>query len=752
MLYLPKKKTETTHVKRPELLAPAGTPAAALAALDAGADAVYAGLAKFNARERGENFTPDAMGRIIDHFHRHGKKVYVTFNTLLKESELPEAFETLALLNDLGPDALLVQDLGVIRMARNYFPRLVLHGSTQMGFHNSAGLAVAEKLGLSRVVLERQVTLDELKTIREKSRLEIEVFIHGALCCSLSGCCYFSSYLGGYSGNRGKCKQPCRRRYFSSQGNGFFFSPQDLCAVELIPELRRMGVDSLKIEGRLRQTDYVTAAVSAYRLLLDTPDEEFASAIPEARRILASAGGRRWSHGFYSAESARNLIRPDVLGSAGKLCGAVEAVRDNGFGFTASSRLFIGDRIRIQPENGDEGPALTLTKFFVENLPATKVLPGQRIFVCCDKAVPLRGQVFKIGGSLADYSKALAALPPRRTPLDLDIRLDAERLTVAPAALPGTVWEKALALEPSRSAAVDEEKIAEAFRASDSDVWCAGALNVTVAPGLFLPASLLKQLRREAWTFFKEKLDPVMVQGAGALAMEKFRTDYEALAGLPEAPVRIETAALRPKGEEPANRKALRAFGVFEFDSTAREAILPEFIPEGKLGVLEKAIQRAVDAGIRRFRVTSLYGLELLKKFGDGITVTFSVPLPVANSQAVLEARDLGAKRALAHIELDRASLEALRRKSVLELELYRLGRPALLTTRAKLPVEGEIRDARNNGFLVRSDPRSNLWRLYPRKIHSIPRLPGFHDFFDLTMANWNPKETDAFNFDRELP
>ena len=738
-------------MKQIELLAPAGTPSAALAALDAGADAIYAGLSRFNARERGENFTPEAMGKIIEHFHRHGKKVYVTFNTLLKEQELSAAFEQLALLNSLQPDALLVQDLGVIRMAKKYFPRLTLHGSTQMGFHNSPGLAVAEGLGLSRVVLERQVTVEELAEIKRKTNLELEVFIHGALCCSLSGCCYFSSYLGGYSGNRGKCKQPCRRRYYSSKGNGFFFSPQDLCAIELIPEFRRMGIASLKIEGRLRQTDYVTAAVSAYRLLLDTPDEEFAKAVPEARRILSAVGGRRWSHGFYTADSAKTLIRPDALGSAGKLCGSVESVAENGFGFTASSRLFIGDRIRIQPDNGDEGPALTMTKFFVENMPATRVSPGQRVFVCCDKAVPPRGQVFKLGGNLADYSRALAALPEKRTALDLEITLQKDSIKVVPTALPNMVWEKALDLAPAVKRAADAAQVTAEFAASDSPVWCAGTLKADVAENLFLPASELKQLRREAWDFFKAELHPAMVADNGSAEMEEFRKEYTALEGLPFSDVRQETAALRPKGEEPANRKSFRSASVFEFDSTAREVILPEFMPEGKLNTLQKAIRRAIDAGIRRFRVTSLYGIALLKDL-PGITVTFSAPLPVANSQAVLLSKELGASRALAHIELDRESLVSLRAKSVLELELYRLGRPALLVTRALLPVEGDVRDARTNEFTVRFDPKSNLSRIYPKKVHSIPRLPGFHDFFDLTMAHWRAEETDTFNFDRELP
>jgi putative protease len=507
----------------------------------------------------------------------------------------------------------------------------------------------------------------------------------------------------------------------------------------------------LKIEGRLRQTDYVTAAVSAYRMLLDTPDEEFAKAIPEARRILSGVGGRRWSHGFYTASSSKELIRPDALGSAGKLCGNVEAVAENGFGFTASTRLFIGDRIRIQPENGDEGPALTMTKFFVENMPATRVSPGQRVFVCCDKEVPRRGQVFKLGGNLADYSKALAALPERRTALDLEIRLDREKITVFPAALPGVVWEKSLALAPAQSRAASAEQLIETFKASDSDIWSAGVINAQVAPGLFLPASELKQLRREAWDFFKTELIPAMVAHNGSAEMERFRKEYCRLEGLPFSDNRVETAALRPKGEEPANRKSFRSASVFEFDSLSREVILPEFMPEGKLSVLAKAIKRAYDAGIRRFRVTSLYGVEMLKGYED-VIITFSSPLPVANSQAVLTARELGASRALAHIELDRESCIALRSKSVLELELYRLGRPALLVTRAALPAEGDVRDARGNTFTVRFDNRSNLSRVFPKKIHSIPRLPGFHDFFDLTMAHWRAEETDSFNFDRELP
>ena len=500
----------------------------------------------------------------------------------------------------------------------------------------------------------------------------------------------------------------------------------------------------------MRQTDYVTAAVSAYRMLIDTPDEEFSAAIPKARKILSEVGGRRWSHGFYTPDAAKTIVRADAMGSTGKLCGSVQSVSKNGFEFTTSTRLFIGDRIRIQPSNGEEGPALAATKFFVDNKSVTKVLPGQKVFICCDKAIPQRGQVFRLGGALNDYSKAFSALPEPRIPLDLNIDLKADQIEVYSPSAPETVWKKSLALSPAKSRSASAEQVAEEFKASDSSVWSAGNIHAEVAPGLFLPASELKQMRRETWDFFKNRLSPEKISSSPDSIVARFCRDYEALKGLPITNDRIETAALRARGEEPASRKCIRSASVFELASSTTEASLPEFLPETKLNALSNAIRKAYESGIRRFRVPSLYGVELLKNYKD-IEITFSAPLPVANSQAVLMAKELGATRSLAHIELDKESLEAMRLKSVLELELYRLGRPVLLFTRAAIPVEGDIRDARNIGFLVRYDSKSGLTRLYPQKIHSVPRLAGYHDFFDLTMANWDAEETDSFNFEREL-
>ena len=484
---------------RMELLAPAGNAAAALAAFDAGADAIYAGLPKFNARERGENFSPETMGRIIEYAHRLGRKVYVTVNTVVKQRELAEVAEYLALLDDLAPDALIVQDLGVLRMVREYFPALRVHASTQMGFHNSAGLKLAAELGVRRVILERQVSFDEIRAMRRESDMELEIFIHGALCCSLSGQCLFSSWLGGASGNRGRCKQPCRRRFFHREGNGFFFSPQDLCLIDRLDEIEALGVVSLKIEGRLRQPDYVTNTVAAYRLMLDTPPEERPARLGEARAMLGRTCGRRWSHGFADDAAAPGLIAHGNIGAAGQLCGSVCEVRDNGFAFRTARRIHVGDRLRVQPKSGDEGSAVTVTRMFADDRGAMFARPGSRVFVCCDKPMPFDGVVFKICESFADYGGRIAALPSPRRKLDLTISADGRGLEVVCGNAPLAAWRAAWELAPADRRALDAEALTACFRMADSEVFAAGEIACRIDGRWFCPAGQLKQVRRDFW-------------------------------------------------------------------------------------------------------------------------------------------------------------------------------------------------------------------------------------------------------------
>lgn len=736
-----------------ELLAPAGTPACALAAFDAGADAIYAGLARFNARERGENFTPERMRQIVDYAHRNGRKVYLTLNTLVKERELPEVAELLGTISEIRPDALLVQDLGVLRMIREYFPRLEIHASTQMGFHNSAGLKLASELGVKRVVVERQVTLEELAMMEVPSGVELECFVHGALCCSLSGSCFFSSWLGGMSGNRGKCKQPCRRRYYSSRGNGFFFSPRDLCGIGMLDELRRLGVRSLKIEGRLRQADYVFNTVKAYRMMLDAAPDEAGRVLGEARALLGKGCGRHWSEGFYRREGFASLIKHDVSGASGSRCGTVEELGERGFFFTTSKRLFIGDRLRVQPPDGSDGSAFTLTKFTADDVPARRALPGMRLFVCCDKPVPARGIVFKIGESPADYTGRLEALPPCRARLALKLTVDGSGFSGEISNAPVTeCWRYPLELATAQKHPLDLDTLRREFSASDSATLELGELQAEISGAFFVPAPELKAARRDFWKFAHRVLpEPEMVIPECGEALERFRRDYTALARHPDPDGHLtETVYLKPHGDEPANRRAIRADFIFDLNKQSQEAVLPDFTPETALPALRRAVAQAYAAGIRRFRVCSLFGLEILRGYRD-IHIVTSQPLPVCNSLAALELQRFGVERVMAHIELEKAAVLELDARSPLPLELYRLGRPALLTTRAEIPAEGALRDARGNEFEVRRDGKSKLTRVYPRQALSLPRLAGVYDFYDLTNARWRTADVSTFNFDAEL-
>ena len=740
-------------MKLPELLSPAGNAACALAAFDAGADAVYAGLSKFNARERGDNFTEDLLRSTVDYAHKNGKKVYLTLNTLIRECELSELLEMLANVSDINPDGVLVQDLGVLRVAREYFPHLELHGSTQMGIHNSAGMEMAEKLGLSRVVLERQLTLEELSAIRKRTKLELEVFIHGALCCSLSGSCLFSSYLGGWSGNRGKCKQPCRRRYYSKNGNGFFFSPQDLCAAELIPQLCKIGVNSLKIEGRLRQPDYVHNTVKAYRMLLDTPEADFPAALSEARNILSRTCGRRWSTGFYTETSPQELIKPDSLGAAGMRVGNVDFVAERGFSFVTGKRLFLGDRLRIQPHSGDDGTAVTLTRMLVNNQSVRRAMPGEKLFVCCDKAVPIDGIVFKIGESFADYSKRIAALPKRKAAIDLLIAISRNEMAVKTLNYAGFEMRFPLELADAAKHPLNVETVRNAFAESNSETFALGAqTKISIDGDYFLPGSQLKQIRREVWEKLHAEITPELLQNSNnaAEALDRFLADYRKMkcVELPPDTHLTETVAMKPNGAEPADRRAIRANDLFDINKLTQEAILPEFCPESRLTSAAKAIDAAWKQGIRRFRVTSLYALAMLEKYPEA-KVIVSAPLPVCNSLAVKELERFNVSRVTAHIEMTEADIKALQQKTRIELECFRLGRPSLLVTRARIPFDGAFNDARGNKFELRYDRRSGLSRIFPVQVVSIPRIMGVYDFYDLRNAHWKNAETDTFNFDK---
>ena len=352
----------TAAPKKPELLAPAGNLEAGLAALQFGADAVYLGLKRFSARAEADNFDLAELDQLVGYAHGREvkRRVFVALNTLVQQHELGELLGVLGPLADIGPDAIIVQDLGLADILRRSFPELSLHASTQLAAHNLEGVQALARLGFRRVTLARELTLEEIRWIVSEAPCEIETFVHGALCYAYSGTCLFSSHLTGRSGNRGRCAYPCRDEWkieatdgqpaaVPGQG-GYAFSMKDLCLTGLVEELAEAGVASLKIEGRKKSPLYVAAAVRAYRRLLDGEvSVEDQKGLEEDIQAVFS---RPSTTLYLRSRRNREVIEPAVVGHQGIPIGQVEQIvrKDDAvfIRFRSSRALGLHDGLQIE--------------------------------------------------------------------------------------------------------------------------------------------------------------------------------------------------------------------------------------------------------------------------------------------------------------------------------------------------------------------------------------------------------------------
>ena len=306
--------------KKLEVLAPAGSFESLKAAVNAGADAVYMGGGKFGARAYAQNPEGESLLDAIDYAHLHGVKLYLTVNTLLKTRELEEElYDYLLPCYEHGLDAVLVQDMGVLKAVRAWFPDLPVHASTQMTLNGAGGVKVLKELGAERAVLSRELSLDEIAVISRETGIELETFVHGALCYCYSGQCLFSSILGGRSGNRGRCAQPCRLAYSAADEKGksltgeqTLLSPKDICALDLIPEIAKAGVYSLKIEGRMKRPEYTAGVVRIYRKYVDQylqhGEKNYKVAEKDRKELLLLFNRDGFSEGYYKQHNGKNMM------------------------------------------------------------------------------------------------------------------------------------------------------------------------------------------------------------------------------------------------------------------------------------------------------------------------------------------------------------------------------------------------------------------------------------------------------------
>ncbi|MDB6154292.1 MAG: peptidase family [Chthoniobacteraceae bacterium] len=508
----------TTPLLRPapELLAPAGDWECVRAAVANGADAIYFGLPRFNARLRANNFTEEELPELVAFCHRFGVKAYVAFNTLVFTGELDAAADYLRLLNRAGVDALIVQDVGLIRLAAQITPELPIHASTQMTITSPEGVTFARELGIERVVLARELSLRELKKFAvedpdstvPRPALPLEVFVHGALCVAYSGQCLTSESLGQRSANRGECAQACRMPYelvvdgaIRDLGDRrYLLSPQDLAAVNEIPRLLELGVVSFKIEGRLKAPEYVAAVCQVYRKAIDAALEQRAHEATAADRYQLEMTFSRglysgWMHGVNHQE----LVSARFGKKRGPFAGRIAMVGRDFIELNAEVPLNLGDGIVFDTggdTNNEQGGRIYQIKgnrFFFQHrhLDFDRLKPGDRVWKTDDPALEKRLQ--------QSFSGKIE--PRRRQPIALRVSGRAGEPMRVEAIVPGTVDVPAVSstipLQVARTAPLTTEKLREHLGRFGDTLYELGELTQTLEGELILPIGELNRLRRE---------------------------------------------------------------------------------------------------------------------------------------------------------------------------------------------------------------------------------------------------------------
>ncbi|GJG88608.1 hypothetical protein tb265_37890 [Gemmatimonadetes bacterium T265] len=505
----------------PELLAPAGTLEAVRAAVANGADAVYIGASRFNARDDGAQLTLDELEQACTIAHARGVRVYLTFNVLIKPAELEDALTYLGECVDRGIDAAIVQDLGIVRLIRRVYPQLEVHGSTQMTVHDASGAAVMTRLGVERVVLARENTLDDVRAIRAAvPELGLETFVHGALCISYSGQCFMSGMISERSANRGACVQSCRKDYTlddvltgAELDRGYLISAKDLAAHDHLPALAELGVGCLKIEGRKKRPEYVATVTQGYRAWLDRLADGRWTAAPtiDETQPLVQIFSRGFTGGMYGGRAGRGYITREQPDNAGVALGTVVGRERGELIVDVREPLAVGDGVGLEPPAGVAAPSTGFTVGTVRTLGARGSLTRQALgarALGAGSGAPLVGwRVVRTShAALLERARAsYAALPAdaRARKARLDVRVfggpGAPLKAVFVSGEDEVTVRSELPLAPASKRALDVGVLREQLGRLGETPFALASLDAAgLAPGLFLPLSELNRLRQAA--------------------------------------------------------------------------------------------------------------------------------------------------------------------------------------------------------------------------------------------------------------
>ena len=497
----------------PEILSPSGSLESFYAAIEAGCDAVYLAGKMFGARSFANNFTDEELVYVINYAHLYGVKVYVTCNILIYEREVEKFLNYIEFLHKNNVDAVIMQDLGMIDLVHKTFPNLEIHGSTQMHIHNLEGALMASKLGIKRIVLARETPLEVIKEIKENTNLEIEVFVHGALCASYSGICLFASSIGPRSGNRGTCTGCCRLPYDVVDANDnivnenkYPLSMKDLMTINELDKLIELGITNFKIEGRMKSPSYVYTTTKLYK---ETRDNylKYKKIIVNSNDLykLQNIFARKYTKGFILNEENNNIIGDLSPNHQGVLIGNVIKSKNNYIDIKLNDSVSIHDGLRILNDNFEYG--LILNEFKIDKKQVYEAIKNNIISLKVNKEIPINSKVYRTFSYLIDEEiKEKINSHERKVPVSFKIEIKKDtNIKIQVSDYQNIVTLEGVKPEVAKNKAVTKEDIKEKLLKIQNTIYKINEIDIVLDNNLFIPISVINNLKREVLDLLNQK-------------------------------------------------------------------------------------------------------------------------------------------------------------------------------------------------------------------------------------------------------
>lgn len=747
----------------PELLAPVGTRESLFAAVTAGADAVYLGIDQFNARRGAENFTLDTLQEACDYAHLRNVKVYLTLNTLILPREFVDALEVARQAYRRGIDAVIVQDLGLIAELRRTLPDLEIHASTQINTHTEAGIRTLAELGVKRITLGRELSALEiahLSHVAHEFGVEIEAFVHGALCVCYSGQCYLSSLIGGRSANRGLCAQACRlpyelrnkalRKALNAPGE-HLLSPKDLCLVDYVPELTQAGVTSLKIEGRMKSAEYVSVVTRVYRAVLDRMKAgKTAKATNQEHNELEEAFSRGFTSGYFTGNRDNSIMSYTRPNNRGVALGRVEDVAKSTVTIRAKSAIGEGDVLEFWTGKGN----------FTHTVTANEASPEGVILLSPQKRPRKGDRVFRVRkGSSNGQSSEMSPKIPLKGAVFL-YKGEPLKVTFSCINSEESVMVEGPLVEPARTKELEKVEVEQHINRLGNTPFMLESLDVNLDSGIGISFSVLHKVRSQAL----EQLTEEMLKNYRSRTLPRVEKKIKKKTSQPQKCL-VAVYATNPTCARAARKagadliyisalsyKRGEATIAGQLSQTVEQAgypkksiiALPEVAHDQIEGVRESYLGFDVGEYVSAGKTIMVENLGQLSQAARQSAIPEAGPhLSLTNAESIQVAADLGATRVWLSPELSLHNIEDLADQSALPLGLTIKGAQKLMTTEhcvlmSQGPCNQEcascprrrsphyLKDRKGYEFTVITDlcGRSHIYNAVPLDVsHAVPEI-----------------------------